>query len=65
MIRKLVDFALTNRFVVIALAILILFAGALAFHEMPVEAYPDIADNYQSVARAFRGGGRAASQHSH
>ena len=69
MIRKLVDFALNNRFVVIALALLCVFAGALEFHEMPVEAYPDISDNYvndyQPMAGAFRGGGRAAGQHSH
>ncbi len=55
MIRKLVDFALNNRFVVIALAILCVFAGALAFHEMPVEAYPDIADNYVSIISQWPG----------
>src|SRR5580704_8619460 len=55
MIRKLVDFALNNRFVVIALAILTFFAGALAFHEMPVEAYPDIADNYVTIISMWPG----------
>src|SRR5580700_10938821 len=55
MIRKLVDFALTNRFVVIALAILVLFGGALAFHDMPVEAYPDIADNYVTIISQWPG----------
>src|SRR5580658_7699091 len=55
MIRKLVDFALNNRFVVIALALLVLFAGALAFHEMPVEAYPDIADNYVNIISQWPG----------
>src|SRR5579872_4003580 len=55
MIRKLVDFALNNRFVVIALAILCVFAGALAFHEMPVEAYPDIADNYVTIISQWPG----------
>src|ERR1700723_882388 len=55
MIRKLVDFALNNRFVVIALALLIFFAGALAFHEMPVEAYPDIADNYVNIISQWPG----------
>ena len=55
MIRKLVDFALNNRFVVIALALLVLFAGALAFHEMPVEAYPDIADNYVTIISQWPG----------
>jgi heavy metal efflux system protein len=55
MIRKLVDFALNNRFVVIATALMVLFAGALAFHDMPVEAYPDIADNYVQVITQWPG----------
>jgi heavy metal efflux system protein len=55
MIRKLVDFALNNRFVVIATAILIFFAGMLAFHDMPVEAYPDIADNYVNIISQWPG----------
>src|ERR1700720_4641052 len=60
MIRALVDFALNNRFVVIAVAILTLGAGALAFHELPVEAYPDIADNYVTVITQWPG--RAAEE---
>jgi cobalt-zinc-cadmium resistance protein CzcA len=55
MIRKFVDFALNNRFVVITTAILVLFAGALAFHDMPVEAYPDIADNYVTIISQWPG----------
>jgi cobalt-zinc-cadmium resistance protein CzcA len=55
MIRKLVDFALNNRFVVIAAAIMVIFAGMLAFHDMPVEAYPDIADNYVTIISQWPG----------
>jgi cobalt-zinc-cadmium resistance protein CzcA len=55
MIRKLVDFALNNRFVVITMALLVFFAGALAFHDMPVEAYPDIADNYVTIISQWPG----------
>ena len=55
MIRKLVDFALNNRFVVITTAILIICAGMLAFHDMPVEAYPDIADNYVTIISQWPG----------
>jgi len=55
MIRKLVDFALNNRFVVIITALLIFFAGMLAFHDMPVEAYPDIADNYVNIITQWPG----------
>src|ERR1700733_7721081 len=55
MIRKLVDFALNNRFVVITMAVLVFFAGGLAFHDMPVEAYPDIADNYVTIISQWPG----------
>ena len=55
MIRALVDFALNNKFVVLALAILLLGGGAVAFHYLPVEAYPDIADNYVTVITQWAG----------
>src|SRR4029077_1390340 len=60
MIRALVDFALSNRFVIIALAILALGWGAISFHNLPVEAYPDIADNYVTVITQWPG--RAAEE---
>ena len=60
MIRKLVDFALSNRFVVMAAAALLLGWGALSFHNLPVEAYPDIADNYVTVITQWPG--RAAEE---
>src|SRR5580700_3771482 len=55
MIRKLVDFALNYRFVVISLAILLVAWGAISFHNLPVEAYPDIADNYVTVITQWPG----------
>jgi len=55
MIRALVDFALNNKFVVIALAILTASWGAISFHYLPVEAYPDIADNYVTVITQWPG----------
>src|ERR1700704_2406326 len=60
MIRALVDFALNNRFVVISLALLALGWGAISFHNLPVEAYPDIADNYVTVITQWQG--RAAEE---
>src|SRR3981081_374327 len=60
MIRALVDFALSNRFVVLALAILALGWGAISFHNLPVEAYPDIADNYATIITQWPG--RAAEE---
>jgi cobalt-zinc-cadmium resistance protein CzcA len=55
MIRILVDFALNNRFVVIAIALLLIAWGAISFHQLPVEAYPDIADNYVTVITQWPG----------
>src|ERR1700680_542967 len=55
MIRALVDFALNNKFVVLALAALLIGWGAVSFHNLPVEAYPDIADNYATVITQWPG----------
>jgi heavy metal efflux system protein len=60
MIRALVEFALNNRFIVIALALLTLGWGAISFHNLPVEAYPDIADNYVTIITQWPG--RAAEE---
>jgi heavy metal efflux system protein len=55
MIRALVDFALNNRFVVLAVAVLLLAFGGVSFHNLPVEAYPDIADNYVTIISQWAG----------
>ena len=55
MIRNLVDFALNNRYVVLAIGVLLLGWGALSFHNMPVEVYPDIADNYVNIISQWSG----------
>src|ERR1700753_2456528 len=55
MIRALVDFALNNRFVVVAIALLLTGWGVISFHNLPVEAYPDIADNYVTVITQWPG----------
>src|SRR3984893_3157574 len=55
MIRVLVDFALSNKFVVIALVVLMVLGGAVSFHNLPVECYPDIADNYATVITQWPG----------
>ncbi len=55
MIRALVDFALNNKFVVLAVAVLLLAWGAVSFHNLPVEAYPDIGDNYVTVITQWPG----------
>jgi cobalt-zinc-cadmium resistance protein CzcA len=55
MIRALVDFALNNKFIVMAFGLLLLFWGAYSFHTLPVEAYPDIADNYVTIISQWPG----------
>jgi len=60
LISGLVDFALTNRFMVLALTLLLLVWGAVSFHNLPVEAYPDVANNYVQVITQWPG--RAAEE---
>src|ERR1700733_4215814 len=60
MIRRLVDFALDNRFIVLTVAVVLLFWGAISFHNLPVEAYPDVADNYVQIITQWPG--RAAEE---
>src|SRR6201998_421611 len=42
MIHRIVHFALKQRFVVLMFTLLIIFAGAISFQRMPVDAYPDL-----------------------
>ena len=55
MIRAIVDFALDNRFIVLAIAVLLLIWGAVSFHNLPVEAYPDVANNYVQIITQWPG----------
>ena len=55
MIRALVDFALRNRILVLALAALLFIWGAVSFHQLPVEAYPDVANNYVDIITQWPG----------
>src|SRR5579862_7204563 len=55
MIRKCVDFALENRFLILAGALLLFGWGAISFHQLPVEAYPDVADNYVEIITQWPG----------
>ena len=55
MIRRLVDFALRSRFLVLALGILLFAWGIVSFHRLPVEAYPDVANNYVDVIAQWPG----------
>jgi cobalt-zinc-cadmium resistance protein CzcA len=60
MISALVDFALNNRFVVLSMAVLLFVWGAISFHNLPVEAYPDVANVWVQVITQWPG--RAAEE---
>ena len=60
MIKNLVDFALNNRWLVLGAAILLFGWGILSFHNLPVEAYPDVANNYVTIITQWPG--RAAEE---
>jgi cobalt-zinc-cadmium resistance protein CzcA len=60
MIRGLVDFALNNRWLVLGLSIMLFAWGIVSFHNLPVEAYPDVANNYVQIITQWPG--RAAEE---
>ena len=55
MIQQLVDSALKNRFLVLAVAVMLFVWGAISFHNLPVDAYPDVADNYVNIITQWPG----------
>jgi cobalt-zinc-cadmium resistance protein CzcA len=55
MIENLVDFALKSRFLVLAVAMMLFIWGAISFHNLPVDAYPDVADNYVNIITQWPG----------
>ena len=55
MIKRIVDFALNNRFIVLVFAVLLFVWGAISFHNLPVEAYPDVANNYVNIITQWPG----------
>ena len=55
MIKRLVDLSLNNRFIVVIIATLLFAWGIISFHNLPVEAYPDVANNYVNVITQWPG----------
>jgi len=55
MIRRVVDFALANRLLILGGALLLLAWGIVSFHNLPIEAYPDVADNYVEIITQWPG----------
>ena len=55
MIRRVVDFALGNRLLILGLALVLFVWGIISFHNLPIEAYPDVADNYVEIITQWPG----------
>src|SRR6202035_710957 len=60
MIRGFVDYALNNRFIVFTMAILLLMWGVISFRQLPIEAYPDVANTWVQLITQWPG--RAAEE---
>jgi cobalt-zinc-cadmium resistance protein CzcA len=60
MIRTIVDFALNNRLLILTASVLLMIWGVVSFHNLPVEAYPDVASNYVQIVTQWPG--RAAEE---
>src|ERR1700751_1487592 len=55
MIRRVVDFALGNRVLILGLAFVLFVWGIISVHNLPIEAYPDVADNYVEIITQWPG----------
>ena len=55
MIRVAIDFALRNRLMVLGGALVLFVWGIISFHNLPIEAYPDVADTYVQVITQWPG----------
>jgi len=55
MIRALVDFALKNRWLVMGGVLALTAWGVISFRALPIEAYPDVANNYVSIITQWPG----------
>jgi cobalt-zinc-cadmium resistance protein CzcA len=55
MIKALVDFALKNRWLVLGGVVVLSAWGVISFRNLPVEAYPDVANNYVQIITQWPG----------
>jgi cobalt-zinc-cadmium resistance protein CzcA len=54
-IRALVDFALRSRWLVLGGVVVLTVWGIISFRALPVEAYPDVANNYVQIITQWPG----------
>jgi cobalt-zinc-cadmium resistance protein CzcA len=55
MLRGLVDFALKNRWLVLGGVVVLTAWGVVSFRNLPIEAYPDVANNYVQIITQWPG----------
>ncbi|MDE1156089.1 MAG: CusA/CzcA family heavy metal efflux RND transporter [Acidobacteriaceae bacterium] len=55
MIRSVVNFALKNPLIILCLASLLFVWGYISFRELPIDAYPDVANNYVNIITQWPG----------
>ncbi|HWW88673.1 MAG TPA: efflux RND transporter permease subunit, partial [Vicinamibacterales bacterium] len=55
MIRRAVDLALDTRVLILTIGVGLLILGGVSFHQLPVEAYPDVANNYVEIITQWPG----------
>ena len=55
MIRGFVNYSLANKLLVLVIGAMLLGWGAVSFKNLPVEAYPDVANNYVQVITQWPG----------
>jgi cobalt-zinc-cadmium resistance protein CzcA len=55
MIRALVDFALKNRWLILGGVVVLSAWGIVSFRNLPIEAYPDVANNYVQIITQWPG----------
>ena len=55
MIRGIVDFALKSRWLVLGAVIVVSAWGVISFRGLPIEAYPDVANNYVQIITQWPG----------
>jgi cobalt-zinc-cadmium resistance protein CzcA len=55
MLAALVDFALKNRWLVLGATLVLTVWGIFAFRSLPIEAYPDVANNYVQIITQWSG----------
>ena len=55
MLRAFVDFALRNRWMVLGGVLVLTAWGVISFRNLPIEAYPDVANNYVQIITQWPG----------